>query len=82
MLCIWQIKSLYNDTTKYSNVKASDLSIEKKEGNVQMSIKVCLIVNKADGEEYIQDVFLASVNTGRVGMLEVDKESGAFEWIG
>lgn len=77
-----QIKSLYNDTNKYSNVDVSELSIEEKEGNVQMSIKVCLIVKKADSEEYIQDVFLASVNTGMVVMLEVDKESGAFEYIG
>lgn len=77
-----QIKSLYNDTNKYSNVDVSELSIEEKEGNVQMSIKVCLIVKKEDIEEYIQDVFLASVNTGMVVMLEVDKESGAFEYIG
>ena len=76
-----QIKSLYNDTNKYSNVDVSDLSIEKNEGNIQMSIKVCLIVEKAGGE-YIQDVFLKSVNNGMVGMLEVDKESGKFEWIG
>ena len=77
-----QIKSLYNDTNKYSNVDVSDLSIEEKEGNVQMSIKVCLIVKKADVEEYIQDVFLERVDTGMVGMLEVDKERGAFEYIG
>ena len=76
-----QIKSLFNDTSKYSNVDVSDLSIKEQEGNIQMSIKVCLIVKKAGGDD-IQEIIIASVNSGTVRMLEVDKESGAFEWIG
>ena len=59
----------------------SDLSIKEQEGNIQMSIKVCLIVKKAGGDD-IQEIIIASVNSGTVRMLEVDKESGAFEWIG
>ena len=48
---------------------------------MQVWIKLCLIVKASDAPN-IQDVFLEKVNTGLIVMLKVDKESGAFEWIG
>lgn len=74
------IQQLYNDSSKYENVKVSNLTLKEKAGRVQLVFKLCMIIKNA---AFIEDIFMNLVKTGRItGNLRVVKDSGEFEAYG
>ena len=75
-----QIESLYDDTSKYDHLEPLHLTLKEKEGYVQMSMILCLVV-KSDGE-FVEDIFIARVKTGSLFVMKVIKDSGEFKTLG
>ena len=54
----------YNDTNKYGDVRVTDLSLREKTRRVMLSFRLCMVLKKA-GSEFIEDIFMKEVKTGK-----------------
>ena len=54
----------YNDTSKYGDVRVTDLSLREKTGRVMLSFRLCMVLKKA-GSEFIEDMFIKEVKAGK-----------------
>ncbi|KAL9975541.1 hypothetical protein ACROYT_G012712 [Oculina patagonica] len=60
------MKSLYNDSQKYEDIKVTELKFTKSRYSmVGTSLNLCLVVKANDGA-YIEDVFQAKIKTGNI----------------
>lgn len=72
----------YNDTNKYGDVRVTDLSLREKTRRVMLSFRLCMVLKKA-GSEFIEDIFMKEVKTGKYFTgLQIIKGSVEFKAFG
>ena len=49
-----QERGFFNDSSKYRHVKVSDLQVDDKDGDINVTFKLCLVLKSNAG--YIEDV--------------------------
>ena len=52
----FQEHGLFNDSSKYGHVKVSDLQVDDKDGDVNVTFKLCLVLKSNAHAGYIEDV--------------------------
>lgn len=71
----------YNDTSKYGDVRVTDLSLREKTRRMMFSFRLCMVLKKA-GSEFIEDLFMKEVKTwkyfARLKIIEGSVEFKAF----
>ena len=76
------MKYLYNDSSKYGDVKVSETNYTEKDGRTLAKVMLCLVVKTSDGT-FIEDVFIAKVKTGYLDDgFPVKRDSAEFQPLG
>ena len=52
----FQEHDFFNDTSKYGHVKVSDVQVDDKDGDINVTFKLCLVVKNNAHAVYIEDV--------------------------
>ena len=73
---------MFKDTRKYSKVELSGMVLKDKDENIDMKVKLCVVVLKDDAESSIIDVVLTLNENGKIGNMEVGEGSVTFEELG
>jgi len=73
------IESLFNDSSKYSEVKISDVTFQQNAGGVLMRLQLCLLLTK---NEVIEDVFKKELEDGKLMTVPVVEGSFVFTPLG
>ena len=51
-----QERGFFNDSSKYRHVKVSDLQVDDKDGDINVTFKLCLVLKNNAHAGYIEDV--------------------------
>jgi len=70
---------LFNDSSKYSEVKISDVTFQQNAGGVLMRLQLCLLLTK---NEVIEDVFKKELEDGKLMTVPVVEGSFVFTPLG
>jgi len=71
------LEGVFNDSSKYSNVKISDVTFQQNEEEVLVRLKLCLILTK-DEAGFIEDVLKKELEDGKLMNTSVVKDSFDF----
>ena len=56
LFIFFQEHGFFNDSSKYGHVKVSDLQVDDKDGDVNVTFKLCLVLKNNAHAGYIEDV--------------------------
>ena len=70
-----QEHGFFNDSSKYGNVNVSGLKVNEKDGHVNVTFKLCLVVIK-DNTGFLEDVIKMWEKFGKESVTEQEFQAG------